>query len=279
MTALIEEPAGVFAPETLHYGREILSGKRVALIGFAAAAAGELKRMVMEAEGFVRVFSLLEVQPSAPVLKPFELILVDVESAAGTDWLTPGVTSGVMSGVMDRCIAVGGLATLAALAAQAPASYREFSVSPAAAEDFLLRCALALRPPAAPAVRTLPQGSTIVLADDDSSVTSIVRLALQRNGLTCEVAFSGGSALELIQKLRPCAAVLDVNMPHIDGFEVLARIKSTPELAQTRVILLTGCEQEADILRGFSLGADDYVVKPFNPMELMMRLMRVIGRI
>jgi DNA-binding response OmpR family regulator len=68
-------------------------------------------------------------------------------------------------------------------------------------------------------------------------------------------------------------------MPTIDGFEVLSRMKSVADLAQTRVILLTGSEQEADVIRGFSLGADDYVCKPFNPMELTIRLMRVIGRI
>jgi DNA-binding response OmpR family regulator len=68
-------------------------------------------------------------------------------------------------------------------------------------------------------------------------------------------------------------------MPTIDGFEVLARTRSAPELAHTRIILLTGSEQESDVIRGFTLGADDYICKPFNPMELTIRLMRVLGRL
>ena len=65
-------------------------------------------------------------------------------------------------------------------------------------------------------------------------------------------------------------------MPNRDGFEVLASIKNDKSLADVRVILLTARQQEADIARGFGLGADDYVVKPFSPMELVARLQRVL---
>ncbi|MGA8030323.1 MAG: response regulator [Bryobacteraceae bacterium] len=264
----------VSARDTLSYAREALSGKRAALIGFAAATAAELTQIISEADAFARPLSL-EVRPSADLFKPFELILINIESAADTDWLKPEE----LSNVTDRCIAVGHPPVHLMLLAQSQVSYREFCVWPGMPEEVLLRCVLALRPGPHPGARALPLGSTIVLADDDPSITALVRLTLQRNGLTCEVASNGGDALELIKKLRPCAAVLDVNMPNIDGFEVLSRMRSLPEVAQTRVILLTGCEQEMHILRGFRLGADDYVIKPFNPMELMMRLKRVIGRL
>jgi CheY-like chemotaxis protein len=266
--------SGSSAADTLCYAREALSGKRIALLGFAEGAAAELARILTEADAFIRSLSF-EVRPGADILKPLELILVNVEHAAETAWLD----AEQLRDVSDRCIAAGSVPVLLRLVKQAGAPWQKFCVWPASAEELLLRCVLALRAGLPAASQAVPPGSTVVLADDDPSITALVRLTLQRNGLTCEVASNGRDALELIQKLRPCAAVLDVGMPSIDGFEVLSRLKSVPEIAQTRVILLTGCEQESDILRGFSLGADDYVIKPFNPMELMMRLKRAIGRL
>jgi two-component system OmpR family response regulator len=92
--------------------------------------------------------------------------------------------------------------------------------------------------------------------------------------MDCETATNGRSALEVIRKFRPHAAVLDVNMPGMDGYEVLAAIRS--EELHVHVILLTARQQESDIIRGFTLGADDYVVKPFGPMELVARLKRLL---
>lgn len=260
--------------DALDQAREMLSGKRTALIGFAEPTAAELTRIITQADAFARSLSL-QVAPSSDVLKPFELILLNVESAAETEWLE----AGPLASVIDRSIAAGPAPVLLMLILHSPLSFRQCCVWPAPAEELLLRCVLALRPDSRAGVGCAPSGSTIVLADDDPSITALVRLTLQRNGLSCEVASNGGQALELIHKLKPCAAVLDVSMPNLDGFEVLSRIRSVPETVRTRVILLTGCEQETDILRGFSLGADDYVIKPFNPMELMMRIKRVIGRL
>lgn len=256
------------------HAKEALSGKRAALVGFSETAAREVEQVITMAEAFTRSFSP-DIPPSAEALKPFELILISLDHAAGTEWLD----AQQLGSVIDRCVGVGPTAVLLTMLAEARLSYPQVCAWPAAAEELLLRCMLALRSAMQVTSRALVNGSTIVLADDDPSITALVRLTLQRNDMTCEVASNGGAALELINRLKPCAAVLDVGMPGINGFEVLSRIRSVPELAQTRVILLTGCEQEADILRGFSLGADDYVIKPFNPMELMMRVKRAIGRI
>ena len=251
-----------------------LSGKRIALVGFSAAMSQELTRVISSADGFTRLLSPLKVGPCSEVLKPFELVLVDIAGAAGSEWLEPEQ----LAIIQERCIAVGDFPALLQLASQASLGFREYWTYSEPAEELLLRCVLVLR--AGPvARRRLPAGSTVVLADDDVSVTSIVRRALERNGMTCEVASAGREALALIARIKPCAVVLDVEMPTMDGFEILTHMKSIAELAHTRVILLTASEQEADVIRGFSLGADDYVYKPFNPMELTIRLMRVIGRI
>lgn len=264
--------------------RHILSGKRIALLGFPPAELMELTRIIDDAEGFSRPLSPLQVDPSSDLLKPFELILVNAESCTGTAWLEHEKLPPESMNVFQRSIAVGGhpslFNTVFKHSSVPSVGFAEYCASSAPAEEFLLRCVLALRArPASSQPSALSENSTVVLADDDSSITSIVRRALERNGMTCQIAANGRDALDLIAKLKPCAAILDVHMPAIDGFEVLSRIRSAPELAQTRVILLTGSEQEADIIRGFTLGASDYVCKPFNPMELTIRLMRVIGRL
>ena len=262
--------AGIFCE-----ARKSLSGKRIALLGSSAAATSELARVIAEADGFTRFLSPRQVDPSSEILKPFELMLVDIEAAAETAWLDPEK----LAGIQERCIAIGPYSKVLHLVGAPAAAFREYWPCSSSPEEVLLRCILGLRAGPAGTRRNLPTGSTVVLADDDASVTAIVRRALERNGLSCEIAATGNDALALITKAKPCAAVLDVHMPTIDGFEVLSRMKSIAELAQTRVILLTGCEDESDVIRGFSLGADDYVCKPFNPMELTIRLMRVIGRI
>jgi CheY-like chemotaxis protein len=275
MTGVIG-PNPVSNPDLFAGTHGMLSGKRIALVGFSAAMTAELARVITDAEGFTRPFPAAQVHPAAEVLKPFELILVDVDSAAGTGWLE----GKELACVGERTIAVGQLLVLLKLAARAEIAFREYWPCEARAEGLLLRCVLALRS-LTPVGRqtTIAKGSTVVLADDDPSITGLVRRVFDRNGMTCEVAATGAEAMASITRLKPCAAVLDVHMPGMDGFEVLSRMKSIAELAPTRVILLTGCEQEADVIRGFSLGADDYVCKPFNPMELTIRLMRVIGRI
>lgn len=235
----------------------------------------EFTRVITEADGFTRFLSPRNVEPSSVVFKPFELILLDIQSAIGTGWMEPES----LAPVRERCIAIGLFPQLLRLVCEPTPEFREYWPSSAPPEEVLLRCVLALRPRADSASRCLPGGSTVVLADDDTSVTAIVRRALEHNGMNCEVASTGRDALALITRVKPCAAIVDIHMPTMNGFELLSHIKSDAELSQTRVILLTGCDQEADVIRGFSMGADDYVCKPFNPMELTIRLMRVIGRL
>ena len=96
--------------------------------------------------------------------------------------------------------------------------------------------------------------------------------------MTCHVAANGKQALESARALKPSAIILDVNMPYIDGFEVLSTLRNDPETADVPIVMLTSVQQESDIVRGFGLGADDYVVKPFNPMELLARIRRLVRK-
>jgi len=89
---------------------------------------------------------------------------------------------------------------------------------------------------------------------------------------------NGGDVIKAVAGSRPDLVVLDVNMPQLDGFEVLSALKNDQKTKSIPVVLLTARQQETDILRGFSLGAEDYVIKPFSPMELVARIKRSLGR-
>jgi two-component system sensor histidine kinase ChiS len=101
---------------------------------------------------------------------------------------------------------------------------------------------------------------------------------LRRTGAECRLARSGTEALALVRKVVPDALILDVNMPGMDGFEVLTSLRADHATARIPVVLLTARQQESDVLKGFSCGASDYITKPFNPMEVTARVARYLPR-
>jgi CheY-like chemotaxis protein len=146
-------------------------------------------------------------------------------------------------------------------------------------EDLLLRVLkitkASVNPQKVPAI-TAKQ--TIVIADDDFSITSLLSALFSKAGFDTRTAADGVGALELAWNLKPDLMIVDVNMPNRDGFEVLSIIRQFPALCAIKVTMLTSCEEERDILHGFGLGVDDYVTKPFNPMELSARVKSVLTR-
>jgi len=117
-------------------------------------------------------------------------------------------------------------------------------------------------------------GPTVLIVDDEPVILALLEMTLRKNGLRCGTADNGLDALRLIRTEQPRVVVLDVNMPGLDGYGVLAAVRA--EKLPALVILLTARQREEDILRGFQLGADDYLVKPFNPPELLARIKRLL---
>lgn len=116
---------------------------------------------------------------------------------------------------------------------------------------------------------------TILVVDDDRALLGFLEEYLTREGFGVATADRGAAALREFYRSRPDLVVLDVMMPGMDGWEVCARLR---ELADTPVILLTAKSGEADKLRGFRLGVDDYVTKPFSLAELGARIRAVLAR-
>src|SRR6185295_2344701 len=115
----------------------------------------------------------------------------------------------------------------------------------------------------------------ILLVDDDKTLLQFLGEFLQGEEHTVLAASSGAEALRAVYKERPDLVVLDVMMPGMDGWELVARLR---EMADFPIILLSAKSSEADKLRGFRMGVDDYVTKPFSFAELAARIQAVLGR-
>jgi two-component system, OmpR family, response regulator ResD len=121
------------------------------------------------------------------------------------------------------------------------------------------------------------RGSVLVV-DDEPTIGEIVSRYLQRSGYETRVAADGPQAIAAVASQRPDLIVLDLMMPGMDGLEVMRRVRERAE-RRTAIILLTAKGEESDRVIGLRLGADDYVVKPFSPAELVARVDAVLRRV
>jgi DNA-binding response OmpR family regulator len=119
---------------------------------------------------------------------------------------------------------------------------------------------------------------TVLVVDDEQDILDLVRFRLEHDGYRVLTASDGQTGLTLARAERPDLCILDVMMPKLSGLEVLAELRADPGTAATRVILLTARGQDADVDRGFELGAHDYVTKPFSPKELRRRVHSQLSR-
>ena len=118
----------------------------------------------------------------------------------------------------------------------------------------------------------------ILIVDDEEDILELVRFNLAREGYDMICATSGEEALEITRKEHPDLLVLDLMLPGIDGLEVAKILKSDVKTKDIPIIMLTAKGEEADIVTGLELGADDYVTKPFSPRILVARVRAVLRR-
>ncbi|HEX6009826.1 MAG TPA: response regulator [Actinomycetota bacterium] len=119
---------------------------------------------------------------------------------------------------------------------------------------------------------------TILVVDDDPDIARFVEVNLRSAGYDVSVASDGEQALEKAAALRPDLVLLDVMMPRIDGFEVAQRLRRNPQTASTSIIMLTAKALSTDKVLGLTAGADDYIIKPFDPIELLARVKGTLRR-
>ena len=242
-------------------GRAELAGKIFAIVGLPASATMALAEALEREGASWRASS-------------------DVASAAAGDvdaMVCSLEGAHALSAARIPILALGTVQELGGAGAPSSGDFMVFPPLETAELLLRLRRLIASGGPRAPR-RHRRERPLILTADDDPTTTTIIRAVVGRNGMDCEIAADGREALERARTIVPDAMILDVNMPYLDGFEVLSAMRNEPALGDVPVIMLTSVQQESDIVRGFALGADDYVVKPFNPMELLARLRRVIEK-
>lgn len=115
----------------------------------------------------------------------------------------------------------------------------------------------------------------ILVVDDERHIVRLVQVNLEKVGYQVVTAYDGVEALEQVAKETPDMVILDVMMPRMDGFEVLQRLQADPRYQQIPVIMLTAKAQDADIFKGWQSGVSSYLVKPFNPRELLTFVQRI----
>jgi len=120
--------------------------------------------------------------------------------------------------------------------------------------------------------------ATVLIVDDEKDLVELVRYHLEKNGLICLEARDGESALRLAKERAPDLMVLDLMLPGVDGLEVCRKLRNDSMTASIAIIMLTAKAEEVDRIVGLEMGADDYLVKPFSPRELVARVKAVLRR-
>jgi DNA-binding response OmpR family regulator len=118
----------------------------------------------------------------------------------------------------------------------------------------------------------------ILIVEDEAEIAQLIQLYLEKEGFTCHVCRDGLSALSKFQEIQPDLIILDLMLPGLDGLEVCARIRQQQAGRDPFILILTAKGEEIDRIVGLSTGADDYVVKPFSPRELVARVRALLRR-
>lgn len=119
----------------------------------------------------------------------------------------------------------------------------------------------------------------ILIVEDDQNISKLIRYNLEKEGYLCTIKDNGESALGILDKEPFDLLLLDLMLPKVDGLEVCKQVKQNKSTAHIPVLMLTAKGEEVDKIVGFELGADDYMVKPFSPRELALRIKAILKRV
>ena len=247
-----------------------IAGRRFGLCGFGAGETERISRALCDIASLAMPFDERFLEESAQVC---DALIIKLSS------LSP-VGLRVAAGSRAPILVTGPGEALLLGAGAAYSWPRDFMCEPWTEAELVVRLFRLLQPPASvtAAARESRTEPLVIMADDDPEMLALVDVTLRNDGIACRTAENGLTALRLARELVPDLILLDVRMPKMDGFEVLATIRADPGIQMVPVILLTGCNDPADILRGSELHADDYLGKPVSPNILLNRVKRLLSR-
>jgi CheY-like chemotaxis protein len=256
---------------------ELLADKLFALVGFDSAESMRLISALQRVQASGRILGHVST-PSELCLKleAFDVCLFNIGSGSAVDGPIPLFA---MVDSSKPMLLVGTWRELTTSTLGAIASKRDFLLQPWEPEDLFLRSFRLLQKDQnarkEQAIKA-EREPVVLIVDDDRTTTTMVAAILRKCGMQCSIARDGEEGVRMTQTLSPNVLVLDVDMPKLNGFEVLASLRDHSASEAAQVIMLTSHHQETDVIRGFALGASDYISKPFNPEELVARVRRLL---
>ncbi len=257
----------------------LLAGKRFALMGFETAETEAITLTLAEARAFGHLIGGPSNVPRLNSFGPFDACIVNASvPALGPDQPSP----------VDLVAATSKPAIIIGTADELLKHYitmidlkRDFAIRPYQSTELLLKAYRILKSVEhviEPILRPARDGNRriAVLADDDATTLVMISSILKHFDFECLVAHDGAAAVSMVRDNMPDLVLMDVSMPQMSGFEALTALKSDPATREIPVVIVTSHHNEAELVRGFSLGADDYITKPFNSGELMARIDRLL---
>ncbi len=257
--------------------KQSLAGKRFALMGFETPEANSIIAVLGTVRGFGHVVGAAPNIPGLNSFSPFDACFVNASAIGTGDQPSP---IEMIARSRKPAVIIGTLDDLATRFAAVADLNRDFMTRPCQPEELLLRAYRVLRFVESAAVAIQPStrngARRVVLADDDATTIVMISTILRHFNFECDIAHDGAQAFDIARRKEPDLVLLDVAMPHMNGFEALTALRSDVATRSTPVILVSAHHDEAEVVKGFSLGADDYITKPFNSGELMARISRVL---
>jgi CheY-like chemotaxis protein len=257
--------------------QQSLAGKRFGLMGFETPEDDSIIVALRAARGIGHVIGAESNLPGLNSFSPFDACFVNASAAGIGAQLSP-----IEMLALNRkpAVVIGSFEDLTSCFAEIADRNREFILRPWTAQELLLRTyrILKLIETAEATVQTSPRNGPrrVVVADDDATTIVMISTILKHFKFECLVAHDGKEALDMARQKKPALVLLDVSMPQMDGFEALTALRGDLATRNTPVILISAHRDEAEVVKGFNLGADDYVTKPFNSGELIARIGRVL---
>jgi PleD family two-component response regulator len=257
--------------------QQSLAGRRFALMEFETLEGNSIIAALRTVRGIGHVIGEGPTIPGLNSFSPFDACFINASTAAVGEQPAP---IEMIARSRKPAVIVGGLDELVAQSGAIADLNRDFIMRPYQPNELLLRAYRVLRfvEAAAAAIRfPIRSGSRrIVVADDDATTIVMMSTILKHFNFECDVAHDGEQACDIARTKNPNLVLLDVSMPRMNGFEALTSLRSDSATRHTPIILVSAHHDEAEVVKGLSLGANDYITKPFNSGELMARINRVL---
>ena len=256
--------------------QQSLAGRRFALMGFETPEADSIIAVLGTVRAIGQIVGSAPSIPGLNILSRFDACFINA-SASGAGGQSSPIN--MIAGSRKPAIVVGTYDELVQHIVAFADLNRDCALRPYAPQDLLLRAYRVLRfvEKDIEAIQaSIGSNRVAVVADDDDTSIRLLSMILKNAHFDSEIVRNGARAVAKTREKKPDLVLLDISMPEMNGFEALTELRNDPRTKDIPVILVSAHRDENEVVKGFSLGANDYITKPFNSGELMARINRVL---